>query len=49
MLIVFVYSQEYIDIVMPRLNEMVTEGLITVHDVDVIKYTHSEAAPEGGD
>lgn len=42
MVVITVDSQEYIDKVLPRLNEMVTEGLITIHDVDIIKYTHSE-------
>lgn len=41
MVIVTVDSQSKIDKVLPRLNEMVTEGLITIHDVDVIKYTHN--------
>lgn len=43
LVVVAVDSQEYIDKVLPRLNEMVTEGLITVHDVEVIKYTHNGA------
>ncbi|MDI6870887.1 MAG: DUF190 domain-containing protein [Bacillota bacterium] len=41
LVIVTVDSQQKIDKVLPRLNEMVTEGLITIHDVDVIKYTHN--------
>ncbi|MHB8945667.1 MAG: DUF190 domain-containing protein [Bacillota bacterium] len=42
--VVAVDSQEYIERVLPRLSEMVTEGLITIHDVEVIKYTHSKDA-----
>lgn len=41
-MVVAVDSQEYIDKVLPHLDEMVTEGLITIHDVEVIKYTHSK-------
>ncbi|HHW15337.1 MAG TPA: DUF190 domain-containing protein [Firmicutes bacterium] len=41
MVIVTVDSQSKIDKILPRLNEMVTEGLITIHEVDVIKYTHN--------
>ncbi|MGE5482224.1 MAG: DUF190 domain-containing protein [Bacteroidota bacterium] len=44
--VIAVDSQEYIDKVLPRLNEMVTEGLITIRDVDVIKYTHGKAEAE---
>lgn len=42
MVVVAVDSQEYIERVLPRLDEMVAEGLITIHDVEIIKYTHSE-------
>lgn len=42
MVVVAVDSQEYIDRVLPRLDEMVTEGLITIHDVEVVKYTHPQ-------
>ncbi len=31
-------SQEYLDKILPRLDEMVKEGLITIEDADVIKY-----------
>ena len=30
---------------LPTLNEMVTEGLIAVSEVDVIRYTHRETPP----
>lgn len=30
-------------------GEMVMEGLITVHDVEVIKYTHNGAVPKEGE
>lgn len=46
--VVAVDSQEYIDRVLPRLNDMVTEGLITIHDVEVIKYTHSKTEGAAG-
>ncbi len=46
MVVVAVDSQEYINRVLPRLDEMVTEGLITIHDVEVVKYTHSQREPE---
>lgn len=31
-------SEEYINKILPQLDEMVQEGLITIQDVDVIKY-----------
>lgn len=40
MVIVTVDSKEKIDQVLPRLNDMIGQGLITIHDVEVIKYTH---------
>ncbi|MHB0886495.1 MAG: DUF190 domain-containing protein [Bacillota bacterium] len=46
MVVVAVDSQEYIDRVLPRLDEMVAEGLITIHDVDIVKYKHSAAPAE---
>lgn len=41
-MIVAVDSRERIDKVLPHLNEMVTEGLITIQDVEVIKYTYNQ-------
>jgi len=32
---------ERIETVLPLLDEMVTEGLVTIEDVEVIKYVHS--------
>ena len=43
MVVIIVDSEEYIGRLLPRLNDMVTEGLITMHDVELIKYTHSSA------
>ncbi|MCL5961973.1 MAG: DUF190 domain-containing protein [Chloroflexi bacterium] len=42
-LIEVVDRAERIAKVMPRLEEMVTEGLISLGDVEVIKYTHDES------
>lgn len=33
-------SEEYIVKLLPHLDEMVTEGLVTLEDVEVIKYEH---------
>ncbi|HEY3266728.1 MAG TPA: DUF190 domain-containing protein [Armatimonadota bacterium] len=33
-------TEERILHILPILDEMVTEGLITMHDCDIIKYTH---------
>ena len=44
MVVVIVDSEEYIERFVPLLNEMVTEGLITLHDVDIIKYSHGGSA-----
>ena len=45
--VVIVDSEEYIGKLLPHLHEMVGEGLITIHDVEIIKYTHAgkTAAP----
>ncbi|MBO8128530.1 MAG: DUF190 domain-containing protein [Peptococcaceae bacterium] len=37
-MISIVDSEEYINKILPKLDEMVPEGLITVQDVDIIKY-----------
>ena len=41
---------ERIDMLLPILDEMVTEGLITLEDVHVVKYVHAKAngGAEGG-
>lgn len=44
--VVVVDSRERIDRVLPRVEKMVTEGLITIHDVEVIKDTHSRTEPK---
>ena len=33
-------SVEYIEQLLPYLNEVVTQGLVTIEDVDIIKYDH---------
>jgi len=40
---------ERIDILLPILDEMVTEGLITVESVHVLKYVHGDASPQGAE
>jgi PII-like signaling protein len=37
-----------IDAFLPMLERMVSEGLIAMSDVDVIRYTHREARPTSG-
>jgi len=39
---------ERIDLLMPILDEMVTEGLITVETVHVVKYVHGNATSPSG-
>ncbi|MDD2773541.1 MAG: DUF190 domain-containing protein [Elusimicrobiales bacterium] len=41
MIIEIVDKQERIDLIMPFLDEAVTEGLITMEPVRVVKYRHS--------
>jgi len=43
MVIEIVDLPERIERFVPLLDEMVTEGLITIEDCDVIKYVHSKA------
>ncbi|MBI3946996.1 MAG: DUF190 domain-containing protein [Armatimonadetes bacterium] len=33
---------ERIERILPMLDEMVTEGLVTIQDVDVVRYVHSQ-------
>jgi PII-like signaling protein len=40
-MIEIVDTEERIQKILPLLDEMVSEGLITIEDVHVIKYTHS--------
>jgi len=44
-LVQIIDSEEYVEKILPRLCEMVTKGLITVQDTEVVKY----AAPEASD
>jgi PII-like signaling protein len=48
--IVFIDKAERVESVMHRLDEMVTQGLITVDDVHIVKYTRGDeegaAAPD---
>ncbi|MHB0886492.1 MAG: DUF190 domain-containing protein [Bacillota bacterium] len=46
MVVVAVDSQERINRVLPHLDEMVAEGLITIHDVEVIKYTSRRSSSD---
>jgi PII-like signaling protein len=39
-LVEIVDSQEYIDKLLPYLDEMITEGMVTIDDIEVIKYGH---------
>ncbi|SDF53896.1 DUF190 domain-containing protein [Sporolituus thermophilus] len=41
-LIEIVDSEEYINKILPFLDEVVTEGLVTLDDVEIIKYGHKE-------
>lgn len=36
-------TEERIQAILPRLDDLIDEGLITLERVDVIKYTHKEA------
>ncbi len=47
MVVIAVDAAERIERVLPRLAEMVREGLITVHDVAVVKYAHAARPGEG--
>lgn len=40
LVIVTVDSKEKIDRILPSLSEMISQGLITIHDVEVVKYAH---------
>ncbi|MBF0536869.1 MAG: DUF190 domain-containing protein [Nitrospirae bacterium] len=44
--IVVVDTQENINKALPILDDMVTEGIVIVTDVDVIKYTHRDTQPD---
>lgn len=35
-------NQERIERFLPLIDDMVTEGLITIEDIEIIKYTHNE-------
>lgn len=48
LVIVTVDSRDRIDRVLPALKEMISEGLVTIHDVEVIKYTHSQRPETAG-
>ena len=41
-------AEERIALFLPLLDEMVTEGLITVQDCEVFKYVHAPRADAGG-
>lgn len=46
-LIEIVDEEERIAAVLPVLDEMIGEGLITVERVEIIKYTHQKKKPDG--
>jgi PII-like signaling protein len=46
-IIEIVDSREKIDLLMPHIDEMVTEGLVTLERVQVIKYRASQKPPGG--
>jgi len=46
MVIVIIDSDEGIDAFLPQLDELITEGLVIVDDVDVVKYV-GRPAPKG--
>lgn len=45
MIVLIVDNRERIDAFLPQLDELITEGLVTVDDVDVVKYV-GRSAPE---
>lgn len=45
-LITVMDSEEKINKVIPLLDDMVNEGIVVLSDVNVIKYTHRDVAPE---
>lgn len=47
MVIEIVDSREKIDLLLPHIDEMVTEGLVTMERVQVIKYRADEAGARG--
>ena len=44
-MVAIIDTADKIERFLPTLNEMVTEGLIAVSEVDVIRYTHRETPP----
>ena len=44
-MVAIVDTAENIDRFLPTLQDMVTEGLIAISDVEVIRYTHRETTP----
>jgi PII-like signaling protein len=40
-------SAEKIDLLLPRLDEMVLEGLVTLEDVQILKYRANQKKPRG--
>jgi hypothetical protein len=45
-MVAIVDTVDKIERFLPTLKEMVTEGLIAMSEVDVIRYTHREASPD---
>jgi PII-like signaling protein len=44
-MVAIIDTAEKIDAFLPTLKNMVSEGLIAISDVEVIRYTHRETAP----
>jgi uncharacterized protein len=44
-MVAIIDTADKIERFLPTLNEMVTEGLIAMSEVEVIRYTHRETAP----
>lgn len=44
-LVEIIDSEEYINKILPYLDEMLEEGMITIDDIEVIKYGHKKPKP----
>jgi len=47
-MVTIIDTAEKIERFLPQLEEMVTEGLIAISDVDVIRYAHRDEPPPAG-
>ena len=46
--IIIVDAEERIETFMPQLDELITEGLVIIDDVDVVRYVGRPKDPTGG-